>query len=121
MRELLAELGSKDEFVGGLLRISELVENSEHKQKGYLGVLRMDYMFDEETKEPKIVEYNTIASSFGPLSYGINTLHRYLVEKYGIQIDSENLERKKNPKVLIPEALKQAYNLYFDCDINGIN
>ena len=119
VRELLKDLGSKDEFVGGLLRISKLVEQSEHKQKGYLAVLRMDYMFDKDLKEPKMVEFNTIASSFGPLSYGVNWLHRYLVEKYGVDIIMENLERKKNPKILIAESLKQAYNLYFDSDING--
>ena len=114
VRELLADLGSRDEFIGGLIDISKKVDEYEPKQKGYLGILRSDYMYDDKTDEPKLIEYNTIASSFGPLAWGVNQLHKHLISKYKMDIDVSRIERAKNPHLSIVESLKQAYDLYFD-------
>jgi glutathione synthetase len=117
VRELLNDLGSKDEFVAGMLKISKEVEEYEHKQRGYFGILRSDYMYDEETHKPKMIEVNTIASSFGPLAWGVNQLHQHLVTKYNIPIELENLKKEKNPKENIITAFKQAHDLYCDFGI----
>lgn len=119
VRELFGNLQEKDEFIGGLIKISKAVEKAEHKQKGYLGILRSDYMHDKETNAPKLIEVNTIASSFGPLSWGINELHKHLINQYEMDVDLDKIEKAKNPKELIIESLKQAYNLYFDTDVES--
>jgi glutathione synthase len=113
VRELLHDLGEKDSFVKGLLDISEKVSESERPQKGYLGIIRSDFMFDKETKKPKLIEFNTIAASFGVLSWGINQLHCHLIKKYNMDVDLEKVERKKNPHQLIVDSLKMGYDLYF--------
>mmetsp|Transcript_16109 Transcript_16109/g.15826 ORF Transcript_16109/g.15826 Transcript_16109/m.15826 type:complete len:371 (-) Transcript_16109:116-1228(-) len=116
VKELLSEIGEKDECIGNMLRISKAVEQSDYKQKGYLGIIRSDYMYDSETNEPKLIEVNTIASSFGVLAWGANQIHQVLAEKSSTEIDMSRLKRTKNPSVLIPEGLKQAYDLYFDTE-----
>ena len=45
-------------------------------------VLRSDYMLDMPTSSVKLVEYNTIASSFGCLSQKVSELHEYVRSKY---------------------------------------
>ena len=40
-------------------------------------------MIDKPTHTMKLVEYNTIASSFGCLSNKVSNMHRYVLEKYG--------------------------------------
>lgn len=46
-------------------------------------ILRSDYMIDQPTHSIKLVEYNTIASSFGCLSQKVREMHRYVLAKYG--------------------------------------
>ena len=43
-------------------------------------------MIDEPTRSLKLVEYNTIASSFCPLSNQVNKMHKYVMEKYGARV-----------------------------------
>lgn len=119
VRELLADLGDRDEFIGGLINISKKVDEYEPKQKGYLGIIRSDYMYDDKTNEPKLIEYNTIASSFGPLAWGVNQLHKHLITKHKMDVDISRIDRTKNPHLLIVESLKQAYDLYFNVYDNG--
>ena len=45
-------------------------------------VLRADYMLDQFSREFKLVEYNTIACSFGCLSQKVKNLQEYIVDKY---------------------------------------
>jgi len=52
------------------------------KQKKHLLILRSDYMVDCETGDLKMVEYNTIAASFGNLSERIRKNQIDLMEKY---------------------------------------
>ena len=45
-------------------------------------ILRNDFMIDWPNNEPKLVEYNTIASSFGVLSQKVKECQQYIREKY---------------------------------------
>ena len=45
-------------------------------------ILRSDYMIDQPTHSIKLVEYNTIASSFGCLSNKVREMHSYVLQKY---------------------------------------
>ena len=40
-------------------------------------------MIDQPTHSIKLVEYNTIASSFGCLSNKVHQMHSYILGKYG--------------------------------------
>ena len=50
-------------------------------------VLRADFMIDQPNNDVKLVEYNTIASSFGILSQKVLIMQKYLREKYADEID----------------------------------
>ena len=50
-------------------------------------VLRADYMIDQPTSTLKLVEYNTIASSFGCLSNKVHRMHKYINNKYGEDLE----------------------------------
>ena len=43
-------------------------------------------MIDKPTHSIKLVEYNTIASSFGCLSNKVREMHSYIIEKYGKEL-----------------------------------
>ena len=45
-------------------------------------ILRSDYMIDQPTHQIKLVEFNTIACSFGCLSNKVREMHSYVLEKY---------------------------------------
>jgi hypothetical protein len=45
-------------------------------------IARTDYMIDVPSDTIKLVEYNTIASSFGPLSWKVGELQEYLSAKH---------------------------------------
>ena len=49
-------------------------------------VLRADFMIDQPNNDVKLVEYNTIASSFGILTQKVGIMQRYIKEKYGDEI-----------------------------------
>lgn len=65
-------------------------------------ILRSDYMIDQPTNSLRLVEYNTIASSFGCLSNMVRDMHRYVIGKYGdrlplnygIRADSNEIHTK---------------------------
>ena len=50
-------------------------------------VLRCDFMIDQPSNSVKLVEYNTIASSFGVLSQKVKFVQEYLRHKYEGQIE----------------------------------
>ena len=57
-----------------------LHEDPKYFQALHLGLFRSDYMlhYNNAELEIKQVEFNTISSSFGPLSHQVSALHRYL-------------------------------------------
>ena len=55
-------------------------------------VLRTDYLLDQRTKSLKLVEYNTIACSFGCLSQKVKEIQDYLIDKYGRELAELNYQ-----------------------------
>ena len=87
---LLADFAEKDAFMARLIAVSKAF--SEQKARGepvqdiHCLILRSDYMIDQPTHTIKLVEYNTIASSFGCLSNKVREMHSYVLSKYGDQL-----------------------------------
>ena len=52
-------------------------------------VLRNDYMINVPSNEAKLVEYNTIASSFGILSQRVGDMQHYIKSKYPHMADQK--------------------------------
>ncbi|KAJ6780707.1 hypothetical protein PWT90_02315 [Aphanocladium album] len=73
-----------DEFIKNLWDIHQKVKAEGYTQSLSLGLFRSDYMVHQDTTagsptfQVKQVEFNTIASSFGGLSYYTSRLHKYL-------------------------------------------
>lgn len=66
-----------------MLAISEKFNQQQLKQDIHLCILRSDYMIDKDTDSLKLVEYNTIASSFGILCQKVKEVQDYVLDKYG--------------------------------------
>ena len=82
IHETLKPFAETDEFPRRLLEVSSKYHASKHQQTAYLGIIRSDYMIDCHKQRLSMIEYNTIASSFGVLSDKLNDLQRYLFKKY---------------------------------------
>ncbi|KAJ4145331.1 hypothetical protein LMH87_004186 [Akanthomyces muscarius] len=73
-----------DEFIKNLWAIHQKVKAEGYTQSLSLGIFRSDYMVHQDTTvssptfQAKQVEFNTIAASFGGLSYYTSRLHKYL-------------------------------------------
>ena len=82
IHKVLKPFAETDPFPRRLLEVSSKFHASAHQQKYFLGIIRSDYMLDSLKKKLLVVEYNTIASSFGVLSDKLNNLQQYLFNKY---------------------------------------
>jgi len=76
-------------------------------------------MIDQPSNSPKLVEYNTIASSFGVLCQRVNKMQGYINMKYknDIQmgyepIDKESLETETEKEIL--EFAKNGQQKFLD-------
>lgn len=71
-------VGRVDEFVGRMWRGWKQIRDSEEGivQPLQLGLFRSDYLLHADGPSLKQVEFNTISSSFGPLSERTADLHR---------------------------------------------
>ncbi|EKM79502.1 hypothetical protein AGABI1DRAFT_59176 [Agaricus bisporus var. burnettii JB137-S8] len=79
-------VGKVDDFIGQLWRGWKALRDEGIDQSLHLGIFRSDYLLHSpngETPELKQVEFNTISSSFGPLSQRVSELHRYLLSTTG--------------------------------------
>lgn len=56
-----------------------------------MAVLRSDFMIDIPSDTPKLVEYNTIACSFGILSQKVAEMQKYIRDKYQIPLNYARL------------------------------
>ena len=65
MYELLSNLVECDLFLARLVKVSKQYHAYEKRQTIQMCVLRCDYMIDWPCDRPKLVEYNTVAVSFG--------------------------------------------------------
>jgi len=87
IHNLLGEFATKDAFMSKLIGVSEAFQSQRKRgepvQDIHCLILRSDYMIDQPTHSIKLVEYNTIASSFGCLSNKVGEMHSYILAKYG--------------------------------------
>ena len=105
-------------FTGRMLNLYKKQMSNKEKyfrQKYYLGVYRSDYMRDENTQKWGQIELNTIAASFGGLSDKVNTMHRFMLERYFAigdeTIDKEvNLNQTKEKKIIENKENKENDN-----------
>ncbi|GMH86079.1 hypothetical protein TrST_g2005 [Triparma strigata] len=84
---LMATSTSDPEFTGKLLSLAEFIlSNSPSSyETPVLCVMRSDYMLDTSSNPgPKLVEYNTIASSFGCLSTKLAKVHETLNKTFSL-------------------------------------
>ncbi|KAH9987263.1 hypothetical protein BJV77DRAFT_1061641 [Russula vinacea] len=79
----------------------------------HLGLFRSDYLLHQPTIDDPIslkqVEFNTIASSFGPLSQRVAGMHRYLIESTGYFGISPLLSSSNLPT---NDTIKEAHRAY---------
>lgn len=117
-------MGSNDPYIGGLIKISEKIDNDPNTtaNKAALGMIRFDYMHDMETDEPKLIEFNTIASSFGVLCDQVTKVQAQWIDRiqgqdFGYPDQDQmnaRLQQINKTKEGICEAFKAAVDLYGD-------
>ncbi|KEP51202.1 eukaryotic glutathione synthase, ATP-binding domain protein [Rhizoctonia solani 123E] len=90
-----------DQFTRELWKAWKSVRDLPNQQLLHLGLFRSDYMLhqdDRDDLEIKQVEFNTISSSFGPLSHQVSALHKYLAVSTGYFGVSQHLEPSNFPE-----------------------
>ena len=98
---MLEKLAEVEDFVKTLVDIGKAAyEQGRQHQRGYLGILRSDYMLDSDNKI-KIIELNTIACSIGPLCDNVAKLQRFMIEKYNVK--EYNLDKIGDKTEVLPE------------------
>lgn len=65
-----------------LMQVSKVYNSGGLRQDIHMCVLRSDYMLDQQSQQFKLVEYNTVACSFGCLSQKVKNLQEYIYDKY---------------------------------------
>ncbi|KDQ49237.1 hypothetical protein JAAARDRAFT_143710 [Jaapia argillacea MUCL 33604] len=95
-------VGKVDEFVGQLWRGWKQIRDEGTAQPLHLGLFRSDYLLHAPSKDVptslRQVEFNTISSSFGPLSERTATLHNYLRASTGYYDSSPYLKAENFPE-----------------------
>lgn len=82
LKSIVEEIVEVDEFIAQLWQVHLQVKREGYTQHHALGLFRSDYMVHKDPQDPeaipvvKQVEFNTIASSFGGLSYQTSQLHK---------------------------------------------
>ncbi|KAG8738201.1 hypothetical protein FRC10_007137 [Ceratobasidium sp. 414] len=75
-------VGDVDQFTQNLWKTWKSTRDLPNQQPLHLGLFRSDYMLHQgpdDRLDIKQVEFNTISSSFGPLSSQVSALHKYLL------------------------------------------
>ncbi|KAG9124135.1 hypothetical protein FRC07_012705 [Ceratobasidium sp. 392] len=108
-----------DQFTQNLWKTWKGVRDLPDQQALHLGLFRSDYMLHQDKDEQldiKQVEFNTISSSFGPLSHQVSTLHKFLsaaTDYFGV---SPYLERERMPpnetRYELVEGIAAAHRAY---------
>ncbi|KAG8778161.1 hypothetical protein FRC12_025134 [Ceratobasidium sp. 428] len=110
-----------DQFTQNLWKTWKSVRDLPNQQTLHLGLFRSDYMLNEDSNgnlDIKQVEFNTISSSFGPLSHQVSTLHRYLLAAtnyFGVSpyLQNENLPPNET-RYGLTEGIAAAHRAYND-------
>jgi len=79
---ILGGFAKHDAFMARLIKVSQKFNAQKVRQDIHMCILRSDYMMDNITRSLKLVEYNTIACSFGCLSQKVKDLQNYICHKY---------------------------------------
>jgi len=115
VHDLLEPIAKEDSFIASLIDISRKVqEQKDIKQTGYLGIMRTDYMVNNQNV-PKLVELNTIASGLCAVSDQMRPFYEYMIEKHSesdSQLDIENLPTDSHNTENIIDAMKAAHDLF---------
>lgn len=85
IHEVLDSFCQYDKFMTRLLQVSDNFNNcpaGTPRQDIQMVIARTDYMIDVPSDQMKLVEYNTIASGAGPLSWKVGELQEYLSAKH---------------------------------------
>ncbi|CUA75290.1 glutathione synthase [Rhizoctonia solani] len=108
-----------DAFTRELWKAWKSVRDLPNQQPLHLGLFRSDYMLhqsDGDDLDIKQVEFNTISSSFGPLSHQVSALHKYLAVSTGYFGISPHLEPsnfpENNTRNGLVEGLMAAHTAY---------
>ncbi|KFH49012.1 Glutathione synthetase-like protein [Hapsidospora chrysogenum ATCC 11550] len=123
--QIVKEVAGGDEFIQKLWDIHLKVKEEGYTQPLSLGLFRSDYMVHQDTStsppsfQAKQVEFNTIASSFGGLSYHTSRLHKYLADtEYSLlqaPISSILLDLPENSATEgLAAGIQAAYHAYAD-------
>ena len=80
--ETLKFFKEQDELMTKMIKLSEKFNSLPIKQNIHLCILRSDYMVDKVSGSLKLVEYNTIASSFGCLHQRTREMQKFIRSKY---------------------------------------
>lgn len=95
-----------DDFISKLWSVHLAVKREGYAHNLSLGLFRSDYMVhinpegSDKQLQIKQVEFNTIASSFGGLSWEVAALHKYLL--------SVDAYPDTGERILLPEALRDS-------------
>lgn len=107
-----------DEFTASIYKIYEVVRENGFPQPLSLGLLRSDYLLDvssptEDARNgnPKQVEVNTIASSFGGVSPVLQKQHKHILKTLGIRVHDDQMPENKSDK-LLAAGLVAAWSAY---------
>ncbi|KAI0276758.1 glutathione synthase [Russula aff. rugulosa BPL654] len=109
-----------DDFTSALWTTWKMLRDDGVPPPLHLGLFRSDYLLHQPTPEEPIsfkqVEFNTISSSFGPLSQQVAGMHRYLIDStgyFGISplLSSSNLPSNDTTKGLV-DGLAEAHRAY---------
>ncbi|CAE7067950.1 unnamed protein product [Rhizoctonia solani] len=108
-----------DIFTRELWKAWKSVRDLPNQQPLQLGLFRSDYMLHQDTEREldiKQVEFNTISSSFGPLSHQVSALHKYLAVSTNYFGVSPHLEPsnfpENNTRNGLVEGLSAAHTAY---------
>ncbi|KAJ1303065.1 hypothetical protein OPQ81_011266 [Rhizoctonia solani] len=112
-------VGDVDPFTRDLWEAWKSVRDLPNQQSLHLGIFRSDYMLHQDVKgdlDIKQVEFNTISSSFGPLSRQTSSLHKYLAVSTGYfgvspHLDPSNFPENDTLNGLV-EGLAAAHTAY---------
>eukprot|EP00357_Protocruzia_adherens_P036357 CAMPEP_0114993958 /NCGR_PEP_ID=MMETSP0216-20121206/12840_1 /TAXON_ID=223996 /ORGANISM="Protocruzia adherens, Strain Boccale" /LENGTH=475 /DNA_ID=CAMNT_0002357701 /DNA_START=76 /DNA_END=1503 /DNA_ORIENTATION=- len=115
---LQEDVNAIDEFTGNLLQISKKL-GDQVKDQLQFGIFRSDYMLDDNSGSLLQVEFNTMSSSFGPLSAKVRSIHDFALGRYGEfcpwKDDQLDLNMPDNHVVAeVAKSMKEAYEKYIE-------
>ncbi|BFG37023.1 hypothetical protein CerSpe_232970 [Prunus speciosa] len=113
LQDSLSRTKKADAFTSRLLDIHSKMVEINKKEDIRLGLLRSDYMVDEQTKLLLQIETNTISCSFPGLGCLVSDLHRSLLNHYGefLALDSKRVPNNPAASQFV-EALAKAWTEY---------